>query len=824
MLAVSPANGLSETRHDVPEFANGGPAPRAPQVATTEPRRLQLGTVIADVRSFTSQRSVRITPSANLVHVVIPLTGGMTAVMPQGAHRVAPGTALLLAQRERTDCVWFAGARGLVLHVSRTAIQAQAFAAFDEPRRLGNVTLLLDLNEPGSSFEAAIAPLSRLSPEGANAAMGDATVAGLVDMLRLSEEAAGAFPIAASVKRAIDHLRHTSRTACPPEQLACIAGVTLPVLRRNFKDCLGVTLTLFMLDARLEWARERLTSTRETRSIADLAAATGLNGVGVFTRAWMDFGGLMSQERRLRASTAALLVIAGLAIPASVRAQVTSSASAPAVPSFDVRAIQVKGNTILSPGQVEDIVYPFMGPGKTSADIETARAALQKAFEEKGYATVSVFIPEQSVDSGIIRLEVQAQTIGTVAVAGGRRTGRDWVRGRAPSLTPGTVPNFTDLQRDIVALNRSADRKITPEVKAGIGPGTVDVVLKVEDSSPFHGSVELNNFTSAQTSALRLSGSLRYDDLWARGDSISLSTQIAPEDTGDGAIISANYLARLGDVQLLAYGVHSESDIAIVGGINVIGSGNIIGSRLIVPLGQGERFYSAVTVGLDYKDFKEDLLLGADRDAAPITYFPASLNWRGDWTGEGVRTSLSLSGTLGLRGLGDGAVTFDRKRFHAKPNFYYVRVDATRQQDLSGSGSQAYLHLSGQWAGDPLISNEQYSLGGMETVRGYFESEALTDYGVAIQSELRSPPLGGLIGVDPDALRFHVFLDGGVGGLIDALPTQDRTTSLLSTGVGASVHLFKLFNGAIDIAAPLVDGPNKDTGSITARFRIWGEF
>lgn len=298
MLAVSPDDYFDETRSNVVQFGTGGRVPRPSLTGVPEARRLHLGAVVADIRSFTSQRSVRITPSANLVHVIIPLMGGMTAVTSQGAYRVAPGSALLLGQRERTDCVWFAGAIGMVLHVSRAAVQAQTFAAFQEPRRLGNVTLLLDISEPGSSLEAATSPLVYIAGERANPSAGDAIVAGLVDVLRLSQADSGAFPIAASVKRAVDHLRRDSRMDCSPEQLARVAGVTLPVLRRNFKDCLGVTLTRFVLETRLDWARARLSSTCESRSIADLAVATGLTGAGVFTRAYQrKFGETPTQMR-----------------------------------------------------------------------------------------------------------------------------------------------------------------------------------------------------------------------------------------------------------------------------------------------------------------------------------------------------------------------------------------------------------------------------------------------------------------------------------------------------------------------------------------------
>lgn len=533
----------------------------------------------------------------------------------------------------------------------------------------------------------------------------------------------------------------------------------------------------------------------------------------------------MIRKRRLRASTVA--VMAGLALPAFAHAQDAAPAPvavpAAAVTRFDVRAIQVVGNTILPPEQVEEVIYPFMGPDKTPDDIEQVRAALQKAFEDKGYVTVSVYIPEQSVDSGVIKLQVQPQTIGTVTIAGGKRTSQDWVQARAPSLTPGATPNFTELQRDVVALNQSADRKVTPEVKAGVAPGTVDIVLNVEDSLPLHGSAEINNYSSAATSDLRVAATLRYDDLWGRGDSISVSAQTAPRNTDDGTVFSANYLTRLGRVQLLGYYVHSDSDIAVVGGTSVVGKGDLGGIRFILPLSQSEGFYQSLTAGVDYKNFKEDVRLGADSDSAPIKYLPVTIGWRGDWTGDKTRSNLALSTVFGIRGLGDGLERFDDKRFGAKPNFFTVKGEAGSMADLWRS-LQLSIRLAGQWSPDPLISNEGFSLGGIDTVRGYFESETLADWGFATQTELRSLDFAAALGKPFNELRVLGFVDSGLGGLHRPLIGQDDDFRLISVGVGGRIKIFDYFYGSADVGVPLLTGPDTDRGDVFARFRIWGEF
>ena len=71
-----------------------------------------------------------------------------------------------------------------------------------------------------------------------------------------------------------------------------------------------------------------------------------------------------------------------------------------------IQEYRVLGSQTLPPEEVEEAVYPFLGPGRTSTDVEKARAALEKAYQDKGFQTVQVQIPEQQVKRGIVLLEV----------------------------------------------------------------------------------------------------------------------------------------------------------------------------------------------------------------------------------------------------------------------------------------------------------------------------------------------------------------------------------------------------------------------------------
>ena len=54
--------------------------------------------------------------------------------------------------------------------------------------------------------------------------------------------------------------------------------------------------------------------------------------------------------------------------------------------------------------------------------------------------------------------------------------------------------------------------------------------------------------------------------------------------------------------------------------------------------------------------------------------------------------------------------------------------------------------LSGQYADEPLVSTEQFPLGGRYSVRGYLEGEFFGDHGWDLQMEARTPALSGFLG------------------------------------------------------------------------------
>lgn len=512
----------------------------------------------------------------------------------------------------------------------------------------------------------------------------------------------------------------------------------------------------------------------------------------------------------------------------------------PAAPEtrFDIDEYRVEGADSLPQIEIEAAVYPFLGPGKTAQDVEKARAAVEKAYHDKGLQTVSVSVPQQDAQRGFVVLKVAENRVGRLRVKGSRYFDLANIKSSAPSLKEGNLPNFQAVTKDIVALNRWPDRRVTPALRAGVTPGTIDVDLNVEDTFPLHGSAEINNRQSPSTTALRSNLSLRYDNLWQLGHSMTWSFQWAPLNPKDAMVVSGSYLARteIDWLSVLVYGLKSDSSVATVGGANVVGPGQVIGGRAVLTLpGKGELFHT-LSLGIDYKDFKQTLRLGADAFDSPVTYAPLVASYGASWQAEGRLTQLNAVITTGLRGIGSSLEEFDAKRYKATASFAHLHADISHTQELA-EGFQLYAKLQGQAADQPLVSSEQMSLGGQDTVRGYLESEVLGDYGAAGTLEFRSPnlapymaqnlpnPLGDPIKYNAfDDWRFFAFADAGHARIHEPLVDQQSHFDLASYGVGMRMKTLRYFNSIIFVGVPLTNQQVTVANHPRFGFRLWGEF
>lgn len=482
-----------------------------------------------------------------------------------------------------------------------------------------------------------------------------------------------------------------------------------------------------------------------------------------------------------------------------------AQAAPEAAPRFDILEFEVEGNSVLSAVAIEKAVLPFMGPQRNLDDAEAARAALEKAYQAAGYLTVFVDLPEQRIDGGVVRLKVIEGRIAALYVTGSRYFDQGQIRQRVAELAPGNVPDFNAVQRQLAGVNATEERRVQPILRPGRLPGTVEAELQVKDKLPLTVSLEASNANSANTTPERVTGSVRYDNLWQLGHSIGLSVTTAPSQPAETTVAVLTYGVPLqGGDSLSLYAVHSNSNVDVLGGTRVLGKGDTVGLRYAVNLGSTERSSQSLSIGADYRDVQEQIRLGDLSISKPLRYLPLQAAYTANWAAPGRQLQFNLALSVGLRPLlarridgcelEDGSLgnddQFRCKRKGADGGFSTLRWDL-RHTEVFGDFSIAG-RVAGQLASQQLSSAEQFTLGGVDTVRGYLEGAAAGDHGLLGSVELRSANLAGWLQrhhpgpafEDLGELSVLAFVDAGRLQTVNPDPGQNRRQPLLGAGLG----------------------------------------
>jgi hemolysin activation/secretion protein len=419
--------------------------------------------------------------------------------------------------------------------------------------------------------------------------------------------------------------------------------------------------------------------------------------------------------------------------------------------------------------------------------------------------------------------------VAKLSVTGARFHLPSQVREAMPSVAPGSVPNFNEMQEELGRVARaSADREITPIVAAGEQPGTMAVELKVLDTLPLHGSLELNDKQSQGTAAGRLEAGLSYDNLFQRGHSLGFNWFYSPGRPSEANIQSLNYslpLGGAGDKLTLGF-THSDSNTPTPLGGQTVSRGNTYRLRWRDELPTREGLSHGLSLGATLKhlrDANEDVA-GFSTPAPDLHYptfqFGYDLDLQG--TPAGRLTQLQAELSVSLQGLSRRVVDCNGE---PREQFACKRVTGGRDvPSAARAGFQVFtLSLShrepiGRWqlagrlqaqiSDTPLVSAEQVVYGGRDSVRGYYEGEQAGDLGAALRLELLPPSWAALERV---TLQPMAFVDTALLRRLYALAGERVSTRMASAGLGLRLQTTFGLQATLDWANLLVDTTRLDS-------------
>jgi hemolysin activation/secretion protein len=522
-----------------------------------------------------------------------------------------------------------------------------------------------------------------------------------------------------------------------------------------------------------------------------------------------------------------------------------------------VQTFVVEGNTIFEQAKIDAILQPFKGEKRLIADVDRARAELEKAYHAAGYPTVIVNLPEQTIEGGVVRLEVIEGRLLEIKVTGNQHYSWVNIREKLPSLKPGALLYEPTFVKELGAVNGNPDLNVAPILKPGSEPGTVNLELKVKDRLPVHGKLEGDNKGPVTTPRNRLIAEIQHTNLFGGDEILTVNTVQTPTDWGAVQnygmsfvypVIWPSHLLAVYASKSKSSSVLAGSGISLGGGsdISIAGNATVAGARYMFPIFRGGENTHQLSVGFDYKRLEKTTATFPDGVTAvvlsPIQYAPVSLSYTGFYPDRYGLTKAALT----AKGYVAGLIPGGRKRdFAGDPNdpfgtpglrqgstgtFAVLQGGLDRVQPLPQEFT-LNLHVDGQWASQPLIPAEQYFAGGMDSVRGYQTFEAIGDHAVRGRAELTSPDV---LTVPFDQfwlrrrsseytarLRFAAFYDAAQIWVAQAPPGQSAQFRLEGAGAGIRVKFPKDVGQLIlDQGFALRETLNTKRGDIFVHFSV----
>lgn len=487
-------------------------------------------------------------------------------------------------------------------------------------------------------------------------------------------------------------------------------------------------------------------------------------------------------------------------------------------PLFPITRFAVEGNSLLPAAEVEGLLAPFAGPGRAFGDVRQAVDALQEAYRRRGFSVVRVQLPEQELDQGVVRLRVIEPRVGQVTVEGNRIFSTANIRASLPGLREGGAPNIRDVSASLKVANTNPAKQTTLELKDGSQPDTIDATVRVAEDKPWRLGLTLDNTGSPDTGRTRLGLLYQHANLWDRDHVASLQYTTTVEEPSKVSVYGVGYhvpLYALGDSMdfFASYSnVDSGSITAGVLNLQVSGKGSVAGARYNHTLPKWGDLTSTLVAGIDWRAYKNNVDLEGFQLGSDVTVRPLSLTYSGELALTSGLLGFQLTGIQNIPGGSKGRdEDFNAQRAGADASYRLLRYGAGYTQRVAQDW-QLRLQFSGQAANEALVPGEQFGAGGASSVRGFREREIAGDKGYFASAEVQSPnwcPAGTAVVVQ---CRAVAFVDAASVSRNQALPGEERRTSISSAGLGLRFAVDRSATLQVDYGRVLDGGGTRERG------------
>ncbi len=483
---------------------------------------------------------------------------------------------------------------------------------------------------------------------------------------------------------------------------------------------------------------------------------------------------------------------------------------------FQLSNISFSGTSVYDDAALEKIYADKIGQTISLADLYAIANDVTLKYRNDGYVLTQVVVPPQEISGGTAKLQVVEGFVQNINVRKADENApidMNNIQTYAAQISHGGPLNVKDLERQLLIINDLPGvtaRSVLSPSQTTAGAADMDIIV---DYDPIDALLSVDNFGSRYLGDVQLGAAATLNSFMGHNEAISGQVVVAPDSWYELAYGSLGYEQPIG-----SYGTKAH----ITGNVTDTDPGfdlkqfDVKGRSYLLNVGVTHPFIRSRAQNLygrlnfDWRNVKSsNNIEDTRRDHLSVLRLGTRYEFVDTFITAGANTiDLEASKGMNIFGAseeGDANMT----RSEGDPQFSKLELEIQRLQRITGSVN-LLLAGRGQWASNALLSSEEFSVGGINSGRGYDPSEISGDHGVSGKVELQWKEPVAIDKSFVESYQLFGFYDIGRVWNEDATTSSQKIDSLASVGAGLRFDLPQEFDAGFAVAFPLTREPSTD--------------
>ncbi len=491
--------------------------------------------------------------------------------------------------------------------------------------------------------------------------------------------------------------------------------------------------------------------------------------------------------------------------------KVTDTQTAPpnaASITFVLDTLQIDGVGIYESDDLDPLYRNKLGEKISLEDIYAIANAMTTKYRNDGYILTQVIVPPQTIENGLVKLRAVEGFVDQIKIEGDVKESEEkLIRKYADNLRENNILNAKNLERYLLLINDLAG--ITARSVLSPSPtttGASDLTIIIERDN-YEAEIGFNNHGSRFLGPYQASYNGSMNSMLGFNEKIGTQFVVSGDkervnELLFGSISYEQPIARFGSkISLLASMTNTQPGSSL-DQFEVKGKSRFFSATVSHPFIRSRSMNFSGRAAIDFRDVesKNNLEPNNRRDRIRAFRIGTTMQFIDSLFGVGVNAvDVQVSQGLNIFGAsGDGDANLTRSR--GNPQFTKANVQMQRLQRVS-SNLNLLMLTQGQLAAAPLLSSEEFGVGGTTIGRGYDSSEIVGEDGISGKVELQWNQPKKIQHIND--YQLFSFYDIGRVWNQDATTSAGKSESIASVGLGARADITKTTKASFGVALPL---------------------